>query len=112
MMWQQRIKTGQLYMTADGKDSATDGDVDIASSLFLAARIWPAGSSAYPAGKYLEWAVSVANALRKKVVHRTANVLLLGDWADPSDRTLYDATRSSDMILSAMKCARFRHEPR
>jgi len=112
MMWQQRIKNGQLYMTSDGKDSATDGDVDIASALFLAARIWPSGSSAYPAGKYLDWAVSVANVLRRKVVHRTANVLLLGDWADPSDRTLYDATRSSDMILSGLKCVLLSLGPR
>ena len=46
MKWQVRQNgSGTLYVDEDANDCATDGDIDIATALFLASRNWPQGSS-------------------------------------------------------------------
>ena len=47
MQWQQRKdRNGRFVKGSEGGDnSATDGDVDIATALFLAARVWGRGGA-------------------------------------------------------------------
>lgn len=113
MKWQVRQdKHDRLYVDEDANDSATDGDIDIATALFLAARKWPQGSSMYPAGAYEAEATRIADALLEHCIHRELNVPLLGDWCntdDKNNRKLYDSTRSSDFILSSFVLFHRRH---
>lgn len=86
------------YVEEDGRTSATDGDVDIASSLYLAVRVF--GDARYAAE-----ADALASQLLEHVVHPQLGTPLLGDWANrdsPEGKRLYDSTRTSDFILSAL----------
>ncbi|CBQ70257.1 related to Endoglucanase [Sporisorium reilianum SRZ2] len=85
------------YVEEDGRTSATDGDIDIASALYLAARVF--GGDGYRVE-----ADRVASSLLEHAVHQELGTPLLGDWANRDSaeaRRLYDSTRTSDFILSA-----------
>lgn len=105
MKWQVRQGgSGDLYVGEDAEDCATDGDIDIATALFLAERRWPQGSPMFPAHAYAHEAARICDGLMAHCVHPELHVPLLGDWCNcdsSSNRKLYDVTRSSDFILSA-----------
>ncbi|KAN0059626.1 hypothetical protein ACQY0O_008195 [Thecaphora frezii] len=108
MKWQIRSHTngGGLYVASDGSTSATDGDIDIATSLVVASRLFPQGSPAYPAGAYAYEAAALIAAIQKYEIHPHLFTPLLGDWCNrdsEENQRLYDATRSSDFILSGFR---------
>lgn len=112
MQWQVRDNGGALYVDEDGDTCATDGDIDIATALFLAASRWPHGSHMFPAGAYTYEAAALSDALLRHCIHVELNTPLLGDWAncdDKKNRRLYDATRSSDFILSSFLLFHMKH---
>ncbi|KAJ9479835.1 hypothetical protein PHBOTO_003335 [Pseudozyma hubeiensis] len=103
MCWQIRSANlpseGEVepYVEEDGRTSATDGDVDIASSLYLAWKKW--GEEGYKVE-----ADRLTSAILQYTIHPHLGTPLLGDWANcdnPSAKKLYDSTRTSDFILSA-----------
>lgn len=85
------------YVEEGGKTSATDGDIDIASSLYLAGKVW--GEE-----RYRREADALSSAVLRHTIHPELGTPLLGDWANRDSeegRRLYDSTRTSDFILSA-----------
>ncbi|CDR99191.1 hypothetical protein [Sporisorium scitamineum] len=89
----------QPYVEEDGRTSATDGDIDIASSLYLATRVFGEGD-----GRYRAEADRLTSQILQRVIHPELGTPLLGDWANRDSaegRKLYDSTRTSDFILSA-----------
>lgn len=87
------------YVEEGGKTSATDGDIDIASSLYLAMKVFGEGD-----GRYSAEADRLCSAILRHTIHPELGTPLLGDWAnrDSSEAVkLYDSTRTSDFILSA-----------
>ncbi|TKY85263.1 hypothetical protein EX895_006343 [Sporisorium graminicola] len=89
----------QPYVEEDGRTSATDGDIDIASSLYLAAKTFGEGD-----GRYRAEADRLTSQILKHVIHPELGTPLLGDWANQDSaeaRKLYNATRTSDFILSS-----------
>ena len=113
MKWQVRQNgSGTLYVDEDANDCATDGDIDIATALFLASRNWPQGSSSFPAGAYGYEAAALSDAILAHCIHPDLNVPLLGDWCCKDDKEncrLYDSTRSSDFILSSFLLFHMKH---
>lgn len=79
----------------DERDSAADGDLDIAFALLLADRQW--GSCG--AINYFAEAQQVLADLKDGDLDTTARYVLLGDWVIPSESaSFYAATRSSDFM--------------
>ena len=113
MKWQVRMNSRQqLYVAEDAEDCATDGDIDIATALFLAASKWPHGSQMYPGGAYGAEAARLCDALMAHCIHPSLHVPLLGDWCNQDgrdNRRLYDSTRSSDFILSSFLLFHLKH---
>ena len=125
MKWQVRqSNNGELYVDEDANDNATDGgalpaeryltdvDIDIATALFLASRRWSQGSPYYPADAYESEAASLCDAILAYNIHDELHTPLLGDWCNRDDREnckLYDATRSSDFILSSFLLFHVKH---
>src|SRR5690554_286418 len=110
--WQQiDDKHNRTYSNAPdgGCNSATDGDIDIATSLFYAARVW--GRS--PCGRYdyRQIAVPLCKAIWDYEINHYTFMPTLGDWvnvpepqmggASCGEGSAYaDVTRPSDFILS------------
>ncbi|KAI9361016.1 Six-hairpin glycosidase-like protein [Pilaira anomala] len=94
MQWQQKKSSNGTFVPGDegGKNSATDGDIDIATALFLAAKLWNNA-------KYRTAAESLAESLWEHCFNQSTYAPLLGDWATPDD-SAYILTRPSDFILS------------
>lgn len=80
--------------SAEGGDSASDGDLDIAYALLLADKQW--GSCG--AIDYAAAASQVLAAIRTGDIDSGGNYIRLGDWTDPSEPSYYEATRSSDFM--------------
>lgn len=99
MSWQQISSNGQILdNVADGDDSATDGDMDIAFALLLADRQWASNGSI----NYKAEAVKIIQAILKSEVNQTEWILKLGDWA--TDGSSYGkGTRSSDFMLGHLR---------
>lgn len=97
----------QPYTEEDGRTSATDGDVDIASSLYMAAKVFREEE-----GRYRGIADELASAVMRWEIHPELGTPLLGDWCNrdtEEGKKLYDATRSSDFILSAFAMFSIHH---
>ncbi|MGH7787781.1 MAG: glycosyl hydrolase family 8 [Candidatus Binatia bacterium] len=90
MAWYQK----KSCASAEGGDSASDGDLDIAYALLLADKQW--GSCG--AIDYLAEAQSVLAAIRSAEVDPSGRYVLLGDWATPGDPTYHASTRTSDFM--------------
>jgi endo-1,4-beta-D-glucanase Y len=90
MAWYQDT----LCADAEGMNSASDGDLDIAFALLLADKQW--GSCGVI--DYRSEAFKVIGAVKNKVLDASHRYVLLGDWVDQGSGKYYDATRSSDMI--------------
>ncbi|HRI64019.1 MAG TPA: glycosyl hydrolase family 8 [Polyangium sp.] len=80
---------------AQGEDSASDGDIDIAFSLLLADKQW--GSCG--AIDYKAEALKVIQAISTHELDMNKKYVLLGDWANPSSPNFYNSTRSSDFVI-------------
>ena len=78
-----------------GANSATDGDMDIAYALLLAAKRW--GDSGE--FDYRALAVRRINAIKRSEVNPESKLMLLGDWSKPADPMLYRTTRTSDWMV-------------
>ncbi|KAG0232340.1 hypothetical protein BGX31_005187 [Mortierella sp. GBA43] len=100
--WQQiDNKHNRTYTNAPdgGTNSATDGDIDIATALFYASRLW--GRS--PCGRYdyRQVAVPLCKAIWDHEINHHTFMPTLGDWVKPGEDNAYmDVTRPSDFILS------------
>ena len=79
---------------AQGNDSASDGDIDIAFALLLADRQW--GSC--DAVNYKAEGLKVIKAIAANTLDATKGYVLLGDWAVAGDAK-HNSTRSSDFIV-------------
>jgi len=90
MAWYQR----KSCASAEGSDSASDGDLDIAYALLLADKQW--GSCG--AIDYHAEALDVLAAIAAREVDGSGRYVLLGDWATPAEPGYYAATRSSDFM--------------
>jgi endo-1,4-beta-D-glucanase Y len=94
MAWKQHMKNGTM-VEADGCDSATDGDIDIAYGLLLADAQW--GSAGVI--KYKSEAIECIKAIfADEVNHESLWNLTVGDWAKSSPRY----TRCSDFAIEEM----------
>lgn len=116
--WQQiDDKHHRTYANAPdgGSNSATDGDIDIATSLFHAAKIW----SRSPCGRYdyRQIALQLAKAIWDHEINHYTFMPTLGDWVKVTEPTVgaqgysggarygeessyTDVTRPSDFILA------------
>ncbi|ORX60637.1 Six-hairpin glycosidase [Hesseltinella vesiculosa] len=100
MQWQQKTGHGGQFIPGDegGENCATDGDVDIATALFLAARVWQRGG-AQGEIDYRQAAAKLAGHVWEHCINHQTYMPLVGDWADPGDDA-FALTRPSDFILS------------
>ncbi|KAG0318648.1 hypothetical protein BGZ99_005571 [Dissophora globulifera] len=116
--WQQiDDKNHRTYLNAPegGSNSATDGDIDIATSLFYAARVW--GRSPGGHFDYRQIAVPLCKAIWDHEINHYTFMPTLGDWVKVPERPVSamgysggaewgqeasytDVTRPSDFILS------------
>ncbi len=90
MSWYQRTSC----VDANGNDSASDGDLDIAFALLLANKQWGSCGTI----NYLAEAQQVIADIKDGETDTGARYVLLGDWVTPSDTTYYPSTRSSDFM--------------
>ncbi|KAG5461233.1 MAG: Six-hairpin glycosidase-like protein [Olpidium bornovanus] len=97
--WTTTASSG-LPATAARTAPATDGDLDIAYALFLAARKW--GNQAYRFR-----ALGICKALWDHCVNKELYSLRLGDWVEPASNQ-DKLTRSSDFLLTPLNA--FYHE--
>lgn len=112
MAWQQTAK-GDPKILAEGeddKDSATDGDLDIAYALLLADRQWGSGGAIH----YKEEALKMLAAILKGETDPARHTLTLGNWAGQTPGSRYDGSlRSSDFMPGHLKAfARASGDPR
>ncbi len=91
MSWYQR----KSCEDAEGNDSASDGDLDIAFALLLADKQW---GSCGPVN-YLDEATKVIADIKDGDLDATASYVLLGDWVAPGSGDFYNSTRSSDFLM-------------
>jgi endo-1,4-beta-D-glucanase Y len=77
-----------------GRDSATDGDLDIAYALLLADVQWGSGGAV----NYRQQAERTLDAIIQHTVDPATHLALLGDWVAP-DGDYAKATRSSDWMI-------------
>lgn len=90
MKWQIRQSNHRgIYVEEDGETSATDGDIDIATSLFLASRFFPQGSPVFPAGAYQYEGAALADSLMRHCIHPRLKTPLLGDWCNTDSKGEY-----------------------
>ncbi len=91
MSWYQSTSCAN----AQGNDSASDGDLDVAFALLLADRQW--GSCG--AINYFAEAQQVIADVKDGELDTSERYVLLGDWVTPTDATYYPSTRSSDFMV-------------
>lgn len=90
MAW---LQAGPKLTNAEGDDSASDGDEDIAYALLLADKQWGSHGAINYAGE----ARKVIAAILAYEVNRETRTIQLGDWAH-EDRAKATALRSSDIM--------------
>lgn len=92
MAWNQLTNCENAGADVGGDHSATDGDLDVAFALLLAAKRWPDGG-------YDARALDVVAGTLAEVKAASADFLTIGDWAQKD--VIYSATtRSSDFMPS------------
>ncbi|KAL0142034.1 glycoside hydrolase family 8 protein [Mucor lusitanicus] len=100
MQWQQKSTKSGSFVPGDqgGQNCATDGDVDVATALFIAGKVWGRGGTQ---GEYDYHAAgcALAASIWQHCFNHDTFMPLVGDWADPGDEA-YALTRPSDFILS------------
>lgn len=76
---------------ADGNDSASDGDIDIAFGLLLAHDQWGSTGDI----NYFSEAKNIINAIMQDDINKSLSTVKLGDWASATSPN----TRTSDFIM-------------
>lgn len=101
MSWQQVIDTSGniIDTTDDGKDSATDGDMDIAYALLLANKQWGSKGEI----DYLKEGNKIINAILNSDVNHGLWSLKLGDWVEDNNPKYGTGTRTSDFMLDHLR---------
>lgn len=96
MCWQQTMRSGHLTSTGSQRNSATDGDLDIAYALILADKQWGSKTVNYKAA-----AKNLLTAIKKGEINTTTYLPKEGNWATSS----YDASklRTSDLMVGYFK---------
>jgi len=96
MQWQQTKRSGKMTSTGSQKNSATDGDLDIAYALILADKKWGSKKTNYRAA-----AKKLIKAIKQKEINKTTYLPTMGNWATNS----YDVSklRSSDLMTGYFK---------
>ncbi|GIG56436.1 hypothetical protein Lfu02_08080 [Longispora fulva] len=87
--------------SVNGGDSATDGDMDVAYGLLLAAQQW-GNAGTYD---YQQLAVKHVNAIKAGEINPSTHLLTLGDW-DTSGDPMYYVTRPSDHMIDHFRAFR------
>ncbi|KDN51401.1 glycoside hydrolase family 8 protein [Tilletiaria anomala UBC 951] len=104
MKWQVKQDSHRgIYCDDDGQTSATDGDIDVATALFLAGKVF-ADSPVFSNSAYWTEGNRLASAILRYEIHPRLGTPLLGDWANEDGAEnvkLYNSTRTSDFILSS-----------
>ncbi|SDN69473.1 Glycosyl hydrolases family 8 [Paenibacillus sp. yr247] len=100
MAWKQNKDENGNIINAEGSESATDGDMDIAYSLLLAHNQWGNKGTI----DYLTEAKKIIHAILTNDVNQEEWFLKLGDWVK-KDTTpkYYPGTRPSDFMTEHMK---------
>lgn len=96
MEWEQTKRSGKMTSTGSEKNSATDGDLDIAYSLILADKKWGSKTTNYKAA-----AKNILKAIKKNEINKTTYLPKMGNWATSS----YDQSklRTSDLTTGYFK---------
>ncbi|WP_367296197.1 glycosyl hydrolase family 8 [Levilactobacillus yonginensis] len=96
MQWQQTKRSGKMTSQGSQKNSATDGDLDIAYALILADKKW--GSKQV---NYKQAAKKLLTAIKQEELNPTTHLPTMGNWATSS----YDRSklRSSDLMTGYFK---------
>ncbi len=82
------------FVSVNGRDSATDGDLSIAYALLQADRQW--GSTGIY--NYKQLAVTRINAIKASEMNPNTYLPTLGDWVTAGD-AYYNTTRPSDLMI-------------
>lgn len=82
------------FVSVNGGDSATDGDMSIAYALLLADKQWGSAGTY----NYKQLAVSRINAIKVSEMNPVTKLPTLGDWNTAGD-SLYNSTRPSDFMI-------------
>ena len=90
MAWRQ---LGNCASSSD-RNSASDGDLNIAFGLLLAHTQWGSDGPI----NYRAEALKVLAAIRQHVIHPTTNLVQMGDWVHPAYPLEYEAVRMSDLM--------------
>lgn len=101
MAWRQMARSKQkgLVEGKEDRDSATDGDMDIACALLMADRQWGSKGEI----DYRKEACKVLAAIQKAETDPVRQTLTLGSWHDEED-SLWGGLRSSDFMPTHLKC--------
>ena len=99
MAWKQ---LGDCADAPDGRDTATDGDLDVGYALLLADRQW--GSAG--AIDYRAEAKKVIRAIRAVELHPADATIQLGSWVSLDQPRHFHSTRSSDWMPGHFKAFR------
>ncbi|MDX2167235.1 MAG: glycosyl hydrolase family 8 [Deltaproteobacteria bacterium] len=95
MSWYQNKSCGD----AQGRDSATDGDLDIALALLLADKQWGGCEAIDYRAEALRVIADIADGERDP----SGRILWLGDWVGGSSDRYRAATRSSDLMPAHLR---------
>lgn len=90
--WQQVQNGSEIAPSPNGTTSATDGDLDILYSLYLAYYQWKEE-------RYLTLAKSYSQGFRSKCINNTYKTLKLGDWVWSDTDNYGKLTRPCDFML-------------
>lgn len=100
LAWNQVEGCADAGDDVGGRNSATDGDLDIAYALLLADAVWGSDGEF----NYRAEAAAVMDAIAAYEVHPVGMHLFIGDWAGRPDDTYYQqTTRSSDFMMSHLR---------
>ena len=96
MCWQQLKRNGKLTSVGSERNSATDGDLDIAYALILADRKWGSHKT-----NYRQAAKKLIKAIKAHEINPTTKLPLMGNWATNS----YDRSklRTGDLMTGYFK---------
>ena len=101
MAWQQWDNGKKIYAKSKDRDSASDGDIDIAYALLLADKQW-GSSGTY---NYKAAAVNIIKDIYKYEVNKKSYTIQYGDWVkwEKHSSKNYTGTRSSDFIMAEFR---------
>lgn len=96
MCWQQTRRNGRLTSVGSERNSATDGDLDIAYALILADRQWGSRTT-----NYRQAAQRLLTAILAHEVNPTTKLPLMGNWATSANDL--SKLRTGDLMTGYFK---------